>query len=183
MGLILGIGLIACLGLGLVISEVLRTDLGNKQQKPAIQVKSAELRLDADTPIVLEKEYLRSHKVIISDFEYKQDIIGNTLEEIKAKYTEANGFVVTFKDDSLLIHQVIDDWSPEDKAKYRLKEFRGMVAIYKGPNSENDSLQRVTAIRFSTLPLDIREAIGKGKYEFANEDAINDALENLDEYF
>ncbi|PKM76739.1 MAG: hypothetical protein CVU90_10570 [Firmicutes bacterium HGW-Firmicutes-15] len=183
IGFVLGLGLIASLGLGFVISDALRTDGGNKQQKPAIQVKSAELRLDAETPIVLEKEYLRSHKILISDFEYKQDIIGSTLDEIRAKYTESNGFVVTFKDSSLIIHQTIDDWSPEDKAKYRLKEFRGMVAIYIGPNSENDSLQRVTAIRFSTLPLDIREAIGQGKYEFNNEEAINDALENLDEYF
>lgn len=183
IGFVLGLGLIVSLGLGFVISDALRTDGGNKQQKPAIQAQSAELRLDAETPIILEKEYLRSHKMLISDFEYKQDIIGHTLDEVRAKYTEANGFVVSLKDGSLLIHQTIDDWSPEDKAKYRLKEFRGMLAIYSGPDSQNDSLLRVTAIRFSTLPLDIREAIGQGKYEFANENAINDALENLDEYF
>ncbi len=183
MGFVLGLGLIVNLGLGYVMSDALRTHGGNKQQKPVIQAKSTELRFDAETPIVLEKEYLRSHKVLISDFEYKQDIIGNTLDEVRAKYTEANGFSVAFKDGSLLIHQTIDDWSPEDKAKHRLKEFQGMVAIYIGPNSENDSLQRVTAIRFSTLPTDIKEAIGQGKYEFNNEEAINDALENLDEYF
>jgi hypothetical protein len=182
IGFVLGLWLIASLGLGFVISEVLRTDGENQQQKPAIQAKSAELRVDAETPITLEKEYLRSQKVIISDFEYKKDIIGYTLDEIRTKYTEANGFSVTFKDSNLLIHQTIDDWSPEDKAKYRLKEFRGMIAIYIGPNSENDSLQRVTAIRFLALPLDIREAIAQGKYEFNNEEAINDALENLDEY-
>lgn len=183
MGMIIGLGLLTSLGIGIVVFDVLRDENSNKQQKPAIQAKSAELRLDAATPIILEKEYLRSHKVLISDFDYKQDIIGNSLDEIRAKYTEANGFVITFKDSSLVIHQTIDDWSPEDKAKYRLKEFRGMVAIYVGPNSEADSLQRVTAIRFSTLPLDIREAIVQGKYEFNNEEAVNDALENLDEYF
>lgn len=183
IGLVLGLGLIASLGLGYVVSDALRTDGGNKQQKPVIQAKSAELRVNAETSIVLEKEYLRSHKVVISDFEYKQDIVGNTLDEIQGKYTSANGFSVAFRDGSLVVHQTIDDWSPEDKAKCRLKEYRGMVAIYSGPDSKNDSLQRVTAIRYSTLPINIREAIEQGKYEFNNAEAINDALENLDEYF
>ncbi len=183
MGILIGLGFIASLGIGIVASDILRGEGANQQQKPAIQAKSTELRLDAATPVIFEKEYLRSQKVHISDFEYKQDIIGNNLDEIRAKYTEANGFTITFKDSSLIIHQTIDDWSPEDKAKYRLKEFRGMVAIYIGPTSENDSLQRVTAIRFASLPADIRDAISRGEYEFNNEEAVNDALENLDEYF
>ncbi|MDD4801386.1 MAG: hypothetical protein PHF24_00390 [Syntrophomonas sp.] len=180
---LLGLGLVVCLGLGFIISDVLRSAEDNQQQKPIIQVKSAELRMNADTPTVLEKEYLRSHKVLISDFEHKQDIVGKTVDEIRAQYTEANGFTVEFKDNSLLIHQIVDDWTPEDKGKYRLKEFRGMVAIYRGPDNQNDSLQRVTAIRFSALPQDIQELILQGKYEFSSEGAVNDALENLDEYF
>jgi len=183
MVMALGLGMIASISLGVLVFEVLRTDGGHGQQKPAIQAKSTELKMDAATPVILEKEYLRSHKVLISDFEYKQDIIGNSLEQIQVKYTAANGFSVTFKDGSLVMHQIIDDWTPEDKAKCRIKEYRGMVAIYVGPDANNDSLQRVTAISFSTLPVNIREAIAQGKYEFSNMEATNDALENLDEYF
>jgi hypothetical protein len=183
IGVILGLGLAASLGIGIFTSGLLQSESSNNQSKSAIQAKGTELRLDAVTPVVMEKEYLRSHKVLISDFEYKQDIIDHSLDEIRAKYTEVNGFTISFKDNSLIIHQTIDDWSPEDKAKYRLKEFRGMVAIYIGPDGENDSLQRVTAIRFATLPSEIKEAIEQGRYEFNSEEAVNDALENLDEYF
>lgn len=183
IGALLGVLLTAGLGLGYYFLGDLVSLVSNKEQKPAINTKTADIRMDTGTPIILEKEYSRSNKVVISDFENKQDIIGYTLDEIRSKYTSANGFNISLKDDSLVVRQIINDWSPEDKVKCRLKEYQGMVAIYRGPDAENDSLLKVTAIRFSTLPANIREAIQQGKYEFDNEEAINDALENLDEYF
>jgi len=84
---------------------------------------------------------------------------------------------------TLVIRQAIDDWTPEDKQKCRLKEYQGMVAIYIGPDAEHDILMKVTAIRFDSLPVSIKEAIRNGEYEFQNEAEVNDALENLDEYF
>jgi hypothetical protein len=183
IGMLMGIVIIAGLGLGYYYLGSPLKLIGFKDQKPAIQTQEAEPRIDSETPIVLEKEYSRSAKVIITDFENKQDVIGYTLDEIRSKYTTANGFTLSLKDGTLVIHQVINDWSPDDKAKCRLKVYHDMVAIYVGPDSQNDSLQKVTAIRFSSLPASVREAIQQGKYEFANEDAVNDALENLDEYF
>lgn len=183
IGMLMGIVIMAGLGLGYYfLSDSLKL-IGFKDQKPAIQNQNALPRIDSETPIVLEKEYSRSAKVIITEFDNKQDIIGYTLDEIRSKYTSSNGFTLSLKDGTLVIHQVINDWSPDDKIKCRLKEYHEMVAIYVGPDSQNDSLQKVTAIRFSTLPANVREAIQQGKYEFANEEAINDALENLDEYF
>ena len=183
IGILMGIVIMGGLGLGYYfLGDSLKT-IGFKDQKPAIQNQNALPRIDSETPIVLEKEYTRSAKVIITEFDNKQDIIGYTLDEIRSKYTSSNGFTLSLKDGTLVIHQVINDWSPDDKNKCRLKEYHEMVAIYVGPDSQNDSLQKVTAIRFSTLPANVREAIGQGKYEFANEEAINDALENLDEYF
>jgi hypothetical protein len=179
------IGVVITFGLGLgyyLLGDPLKIT-GFKDQKPAIQSQNAELRIDIATPIILEKEYSRSGKVIITEFENKQDIIGYTLDEIRSQYTSANGFSLSLKDGTLVIHQVINDWTPDDKTKCRLKEYRGMVAVYVGPDSQNDNLQKVTAIRFSTLPANIQETIQQGKYEFDTEAAINDALENLDEYF
>lgn len=65
---------------------------------------------------------------------------------------------------------------------YRLKEYQGRVAIYQGPDSSNDKLLRVTNLPMASLPEDIQEKIRQGSYEFTSEEALNDALENFDEY-
>lgn len=179
----MGVFIAAGMGTGYYFRAEWLPITGSREQKPAIQNQAAQPRVDIATPIVLEKEYSRSGEVITADFENKEDIIGCTLDEIRSKYTSANGFTINLKEGTLVIHQVVDDWSPQDKAKCRLKEYRDMVAVYTGPDSQNDSLLKVTAIRFSSLPLEIREGIVQGKYEFENEAALNDALENLDEYF
>ena len=183
IGMLMGVVVVAGLGMGFYFLGDSLNIVGLREQKPAIQNQNAEPRIDSQTPVVLEKEYSRSAKIIITEFENKQDIIGYTLDEIRSKYTSTNGFSLILKDGTLVIHQVINDWSPDDKAKCRLKEYREMLAIYLGPDSQNDSLLKVTAIRFSTLPANVRESIQQGKYEFENEEAVNDALENLDEYF
>lgn len=184
MGWLMGAVLIAGLGLGLgyFFWPDSRSNIGYVQQKPVINAANAEIRIDVDTPLVLEKEYTYSQKVIISEFIDRQDIIGSTLDEIRNKYTIANGFAVTFKEGSLVIRQTINDWAPEDKAKCRLKEYQGMVAIYQGPDRDNDSLLRVTAIIITALPADISAGIQQGQYEFQNQAELNDFLENLDEY-
>lgn len=182
IGSCLGLVLIGILSMGMYLLADNFGWVGTQEQKPVIPTQNAELRMDAATPIILEREYSRSHKVVISDFDNKQDVIGSSLEAIRSKYTPDNGFNISLKDGSLIIRQTIDDWTPDDKLKCRFKAYQGMVAIYVGPDSTNDSLLKVTAIRFSTLPSDIRAAIEQGQYEFENDSAINDALENLDEY-
>lgn len=137
---------------------------------------------DANTKVVCEKEYQRCKHVIISEFEQKDELWGKNLAEIKRIFTEANGFRISMQGDTLLIRQIIDDWCPEDKGKCRLKEYQGRVAVYQGPDAENDSLLRVTSISMSSLPQEVQESIRNGKFEFKNEQFLNDALENLDEY-
>lgn len=181
----------AFLGISIVVGLVLGYYFGSEsfvrfypeQQKPAVNTGSPGLIVNSDTPVILETEYLRSQKMIISEFQSRADIMGLNLEEIRGKYTDANGYSINFINDNLVIRQSVDDWSPEDKAKCRLKEYQGMVAIYTGPDSQHDALMKVTAIHFYGLPVNIREAMLNGEYEFENEAAVNDALENLDEYF
>ncbi|MEQ8200021.1 MAG: hypothetical protein ABRQ24_01230 [Syntrophomonadaceae bacterium] len=182
VALVLGISILAGLATGYYFKGVSPRILGSGQQKPAVNTSNVEVRVDAETPVILEKEYLRSHKVIISEFENRFDIIGFTLDEVRSRYSAENGFFIKFADGSLVIRQTIDDWTPEDKVKCRLKEYQSMVAIYIGPDAEHDTLMKVTAIRSAGLPVNIREAIQKGEYEFQNEAEVNDALENLDEY-
>lgn len=151
-------------------------------KKPAMQISNVERRIQKDTPIIYEREYERSGKVVVSDFPYKEDIIGKNLTEIRKKYSTANGFTISWQEKTLMIHQHMEDWSPSDKNKLRLKEYRGMLAVYQGPTEDNDRLLRVTAIKFKTLPTQIQESIREGQYEFKDEQALNDALENMDEY-
>ena len=183
VAIVMGILVVAGLAAGYYFQGNSMGKIGPRQQKPAANTGSVEVRVDAETPIILEKEFLRSHKVIISEFENRLDIIGSTLDEIRSRYSRENGFLISFTNGSLVIRQTIDDWTPEDKLKCRLKEYQGMVAIYTGPDAEHDALMKVTAIRFASLPVSIRDAIQNGEYEFQNEAEVNDVLENLDEYF
>jgi hypothetical protein len=180
--LLIGV-LLVSFGLGYFMADVFRGFQAKSQpEKPVVQVQPQTIKVNENTPTIFEKEYLRSDKVVIADFDDPAGLLGLTVEEIKQKYTAENGFRVTYNEGRLLIHQVVNDWTPEDKIKCRLKSYKGYIAIYQGPDQENDTLLRVTAIRIETLPSRIQEAIQTGKYEFANEAELNDALENLDEY-
>lgn len=151
-------------------------------KKPAVHITEPIPRITPNTPIVFKKEYILSARVLESEFTGKDNIIGMSLAEVQEKYSPANGFTVSWQDKTLLILQKINDWSPQDKGKTRLKKYREMVAVYRGPDSQNDTLWRVTVIRFYTLPLQMQKDIEEGKYEFKDEQALNDALENMDEY-
>ena len=144
------------------------------RQKPVLGIddksKIEEQRINEKSQIVMEKEYKRCQHVVISDFEPKEQLLGKSYSEISRIYSPQNGFTV------------IDDWCPLDKEKYRLKEYQGKLAVYQGPDEDNEVLLRVTSISMETLPAEIQSAIREGKYEFNNEELLNDALENLDEY-
>ncbi|HBK54102.1 BofC C-terminal domain-containing protein [Syntrophomonas wolfei] len=156
------------------------------RQKPVLGIddksKIEEQRINEKSQIVMEKEYKRCQHVVISDFEPKEQLLGKSYSEISRIYSPQNGFTVSLQDDTLCIHQIIDDWCPLDKEKYRLKEYQGKLAVYQGPDEDNEVLLRVTSISMETLPAEIQSAIREGKYEFNNEELLNDALENLDEY-
>lgn len=139
-------------------------------------------RIDENSQIIMEKEYQRCQHIVISDFEPKEQLLGKSLDEIRRIYSPQNGFSLSLQNDTLCIRQSIDDWCPQDKGKYRLKEYQGRVAVYQGADEKNEVLQRVTAINMQALPIDIQKAIREGDYEFQNEELLNDALENLDEY-
>lgn len=169
------------LGYGLAYL-VQNQEIFTRSKKPVIHISNIERTVQKNTPVIFEKEYRNSAKIIASEFPYREAIMGKKLTEIRKTYSNANGFTVYWQGDALMVHQRINDWSPGDKNKLRLKEYRGMVAVYQGPNSEQDKLMRVTAIRFTTLPEQIQKAIREEKYEFKDEQALNDALENMDEY-
>jgi hypothetical protein len=182
IGLILVGVLITSFGIGYAFAYIYQNiNITRSEQKPVIDMTDNRQQVAEDTIIIYEREYICGH-VLISEFEHKKDLIGKTLEELKKTYTSENGYQMVLQDNSLIIHQLIDDWCPAAKEKCRLKIYQGLIAVYKGPDSENDNLARVTAISFNRLPQTIQEAIQAGEYEFKNEQELNDCLENLDEY-
>jgi hypothetical protein len=183
MGLLIIVMLVVSFGVGYALSNTYQYfSLKNIQQKPVANVKEESDLINEDTQIVFEKEYTRCGHLEISEFNNKNDLIGKTVKELKEQYTAENGFKITLYKEALIIHETIDDWCSRDKEKCRLKDFKGMVAIYMGPDGKNDHLLRVTNIKMNSLPQDTKKMILEGKYEFDNQQALNDALENLDEY-
>ncbi|MDD3894408.1 MAG: hypothetical protein PHU36_05240 [Syntrophomonadaceae bacterium] len=183
LGVFLILTLLASFTLGYSISHLIPNHKNwNITKKPTVNTISLERRIHGDTAIVWEKEYVLSSKMQVSDFTDKEKILGKTLTEIKKLYRADNGFKVFWENQTLIIHQRIDDWTPEDKAELRLQVFQDRVAVYQGPDEDNDTLLKITGIVFSRLPIQIQQDIEAGKYEFADEQSLNDALENLDEY-
>lgn len=169
--------------IAILILGSLAYNLGGRlgERKPVAQVETKAPVVTTDTQIIFEQEYRKCRHVVISKFPNEKDIIGKDIKTIRQEYPPANGYRISWQQDTLTIHQMVDDWCPEDKAHFRLKEYRGMVAVYSGPPGE-DVLSRVTRIPMKVLPEQVQKAIRNGEYEFTDQEVLNDALENLDEY-
>lgn len=170
------------MGLGFTIDRMQPFNKLWGERKPFPNVQAVQGRVDNNTLIIYEKYYEKCQHVIISEFLHGADLIGKTEDEIRLCYNEQNGFQVTVRDNTVTLRQVIPGWCPKEHERVRIKEYQGHLAIYKGPDTDNDELQRVTRIKVDSLPRDILEQIRSGQYEFENEAILNDALENLDEY-
>lgn len=152
------------------------------EKKPVVSVKPEEPLIDENTQIIFEQHFSKCNHVIISELANYQELLGKRLNEIKQLYTSEKGYSITLKDNVLTIRQQVDDWCPEHKQKCRLKEYRGRVAVYQGPDADHDVLIRVTGIELADLPQEMVKNLQDGKYEFDNEQLLNDALESLDDY-
>lgn len=135
-----------------------------------------------DDAVVYERQYSKCGHIIIAPFANRDSLNGKNISDLRKEYTVENGFHISFQENTLSIKQTIDDWCDIDKARCRLKEYHGRVAVYKGPHHEEDVLIRVTEIKLDSLPDEVKQAIKNGDYEFENMERLNDALENLDEY-
>jgi len=171
-------------GLGFLLGDIQpeQKPLVNGENKSVIVVEQEADVINDDTKIVFEQEYLRCGHVIISKFPGEDKLLGKNIDELEQEYSVSNGYTVNLEDNTLTIRQKVPDWCPADKEKCRLGEYQGRVAVFKGADVNCDSLLRVTEIRIEMLPADIADEIIQGAYEFENESALNDALENLDEY-
>lgn len=170
-------------GLGFLLANIYNGyTIKDTPQKPVVDIKEKREIVTEDTQVIYEQRYLLCNHVVISSFKDREILEGKSLEQLKKTFTSVNGYNLELENGTLIIFQDIDDFCPEDKKKCRLKDYQGFVAVYKGANADNDALEKVTSIRMNSLPAEIQEKIRQGEWEFSDIDAINDALENLDEY-
>jgi len=181
---ILLIFLMLSLALGAYLANLysnLELKRAESTEKAVVQNMEANL-IKYDDGVIYEQQFSKCGHVIIAPFDDQAALIGKSLEELKKQYTVKNGYQLSYQGNTLSIKHKINDWCTVDKEKCRLKEYKGRVAVYKGPNRDEDVLMRVTEIKIDSLPEQVRNAIEKGEYEFENMERLNDALENLDEY-
>ena len=138
--------------------------------------------IQSDTAVVFQQVYLKSQEMVTGALPEQSTLVGKTLADIYRFYPKERGYDVKYEANELTIRQKIDDFSPQQKQKYRLKIYQDFVAVYQGPTTEQDVLQRVTSIRYASLPLDIQEKLKAGEYEFENMNQLDDVLMNFDEW-
>lgn len=166
--------------MGYSMNSHYRRDLLQKPQKTVTKMQANEV-VTPDTRIIYEKEYQRCHHTIISGFDNKARIMGWDAGALKQGFKKNDGYSISFRDNTLVIHQLVNELCPQDQGQFKLKEYNGLIAVYTGAE-ENEILLRVTAIKLKLLPPAVQQDIRSGKYIFDNEAKLNDTLENLDEY-
>jgi uncharacterized protein YcgL (UPF0745 family) len=181
-GVILLGALLLSFGLGFGLAQHYRS-VDNLSHKPVPAESRQEMVVNQDTPVVLEKVFTECGHVVTGELENRKNLVGKTLEEIRQQYPYKEGYLAWFNEDkSLVIHQRVEGWCPEDDSKCHLGVYKDHVAVYRGPAGYNEEILRITRIKIDSLPTEVREEVRTGKMEFTNETTLNDALESLDEY-
>lgn len=179
-----GFFLLAILGVFFGIGYFLASSLlgfpdVDKARKPVMETGEERDLISEDTQVIYEEVYTKCGHVIISEFPERDILNGKTVDEIKGIYK--GGYEIKTDDEALIIRHRVDAYCPSEYEKRRLKEYKGYVAIYKGP-LEEEVLEKVTNIKIRNLPREEQIKIKRGDYEFRDEMALKDALENFDEY-
>lgn len=111
-------------------------------------------------------------------------LVGLTAEQLHRLYPASEGWEVEFvKPDRLVLRLYLEELCPADTMKRHLGEVDGRVAIFIGPSHYRGALEKMTSIRLSDLPVEWQELISQGTLEFGDVETLNQALDNLDEYY
>lgn len=164
---------------GFILSDIFNNV--SSEKKPVIEISNKDKVIGPDSNIICEREYEKCGHTVVSHFNKAKDLKGKDIHQIRRIYSADLGYSISWQGNTMIIHQRINQFCPADKDVYRLKEYQGMVAVYRGIEQE-EVLERVTEIRMQLLPASVQEDIRSGKFEFKDQATLNDALENFDEY-
>lgn len=177
--LVVGVSFVVGLWLGNYSRDY---NIWSTQQTSGID-STDQKKVTAEISVVREISYARCHHIVREGFENPRQLLGMGLDEVRAKFSFKNGYLVWFEgDNSLVIHQRVEDWCPEDGKKFHLGLFKDHVAVFKGPGGTNDEVVRVTGIKIEGLPEEVVKELENGKMEYEGEENVNFVLESLDEY-
>ncbi|MCL6638891.1 MAG: hypothetical protein K6T80_04310 [Firmicutes bacterium] len=129
-----------------------------------------------------------------------RELEGLSRDELVLRYPPADGWRISAGGPRVLqVTRMVDDFCPVHAGYRHLGICHGMLAIYQGPLGCNEKLLRVEtglplerlsadmqlnlrqAMEFGALAGEARQRL-RGELEFSGEDALNAALENLDEH-
>ena len=185
VGVYLGLSAVAPPGKGLntLLPVVTR-------EKPALSAES-----------ILRKEtvYLCGDTEINYQGMAPESMWGKKLSEIAAEYPAEQGWIIDTSIKPLIVlSRQADDFCPTHASFRHFGIANNKLAVYAGPLGYNQKLLRVeNSLNFEKLPIDLRDALQQAtsfseqtrqqqqqlckQLEFKDEQALNAALENIDE--
>jgi len=167
--------------IGYRYSTQLKQGISQKPEKTSAMIEKSVGVVTPDTRIIYEKEYQECGHTVVSGYSQRDKLMGLDSRGLNDYFKKSQGYSVSLVDNIMVIHQTISNKCPEEQNEFKIKEYRGYIAVYTGAE-ENEILLRVTSIRAEMLPENIQRDIRAGKYSFQDEAKLNDTLENLDEY-
>lgn len=144
-------------------------------------------------------EYLCGDSEIVYQGPMPRSALGLEREQLSKKYPVEDGWLISFQDPSLVVvNQPKEEFCPGHRMYRHLGIYEGKVAVFEGPLGYDSRMLRVEenlpvgilpptlqvklkqAVNFQMQPPETRIVLQK-ELEFADENALNVMLENLDE--
>jgi hypothetical protein len=155
-------------------------------------------RVTADTVVNWEKIYACKDIEVLRNELASKDMIGLNSDELAAQYPP-DAWKITFHGSNLLtMSEQSEELCSIHKDYRHLGIFQDRLAVYEGPLGYNEKIVRVESINILNLPeemqIKLRQAMKYEKqaapiaeklrheFEFKTEDALDAALENIDEH-
>jgi len=155
-------------------------------------------KVAADTVVNWERLYACKDTEVLRNEPVSEDMIGLSIDELAAQYPP-DVWKITFRGSKLLtISEQSEELCSIHKNYRHLGVFQDRLAVYEGPLGYNEKIVRIESISLSNLPeemqIKLRQAMEYDKqaapiakklrqeFEFKTEDALDAALENIDEH-
>lgn len=156
-------------------------------------------KVSSETIMMKYKEYLCGDMEKISEETAPAELRGLDRKKIIEKFPGDQGYVVSFTEPKYLtLTSKSDEFCPIHRTYRHLGLYNGLVAVYEGPLGVDKKVLRAENIPMETLDPDLRIKLEqvmdfhkqarsaaeqlRGEFEFTSEEALNAALENLDEH-
>ena len=162
------------------------------------QIDFLKPRVASDTILTRERLFACKDVEVSEQGPVPEELRGLSRKDLVERFSP-EGLEVTFNDPkSLILTARSDQLCSKHKSYRHLGLFQDWLAIYEGPLGYNEKIIRVESIPAADLPgelqvklqqaMDFQKQAGaaadklRGELEFETEEALNAALENIDEH-